>query len=135
MNKTLTIEATLKNWNEVNEFLEDLTKNYPPEASMAIKIVVEEIFANVANYAYAPNVVLLTINVESSDSPEKITFTFIDSGIAFNPLEKSEPDFSISYEEKEVGGLGIFLLRENADEIKYEYRDGKNILSVTKFLN
>ena len=96
-----------------------------------IDLVVEEIFINIVNYAYqnqADGNVLISIEKVNN----KAIITFEDSGIEFNPLSKDDPDITLSSDERQIGGLGIYLVKKLMDNIKYEYKDNKNILIVEK---
>lgn len=106
----------------------------PPKAVMQIGIAVEEIFVNIANYAYAPEKGAATVRLEVSEDPAAVTVIFTDQGAPYDPLLKADPDMTLSAEEREIGGLGIFLTRKTMDEITYEYRDGRNILTLKKKL-
>ena len=94
----------------------------------------EEIFINIASYAYAPDKGRATVRVEVSGEPVSVTITFIDHGIPYDPLSRQDPDVTKSAEDREIGGLGIFLTRKIMDDLSYEYRDGKNILTLKKKL-
>lgn len=63
-----------------------------------------------------------------------ISITFSDSGKPYNPLEKPDPDVTLSAEERSIGGLGIFMVKKSMDDMRYEYKDGQNILTITKRL-
>ena len=132
----LTIEATTENLSRVTEFiissLEEL--NCDPKILFQMELVIEELFVNVAHYAYRPDVGECTVQKEIETSPSRsITMTLIDSGVPYNPLEHEDPDTSLGVEEREVGGLGIFLVKKSVDEISYIYKDGQNILRIKKF--
>ncbi|MBQ7475927.1 MAG: ATP-binding protein [Selenomonadaceae bacterium] len=132
----LTIEATVNNLPRVTEFiissLEEL--NCKPKILLQMELVIEELFVNVAHYAYRPDVGKCIVQKEIETSPSRsITMTLIDSGIPYNPLEHEDPDTSLGVEEREIGGLGIFLVKKNVDEISYVYKDGQNILRLKKF--
>ena len=131
----LTIEATTDNLPRVTEFitssLEEL--NCDPKTLFQMELVIEELFVNVAHYAYRPDVGECTVQKEIETSPRSITMTLIDSGVPYNPLEHEDPDTSLGVEEREVGGLGIFLVKKSVDEISYIYKDGQNILRIKKF--
>ena len=131
----LKIEATVENLPIVTEFiiapLEEM--DCKPKILMQLELVIEELFVNVARYASKPNVGNCIVCKSFEDNPRAINVTFIDSGIPYNPLEQKDPDTSLGVEEREIGGLGIFLVKKNVDEIIYEYADGKNILRMKKF--
>ena len=85
---------------------------------------------NIASYAYQDEVGKAEIKVETDS--KSISITFLDSGIPYNPLEKDDPDITLSAEERGIGGYGIFLVKKIMDDVKYEYKDNKNVLSITK---
>lgn len=130
----LTIEATVENLPEATEFvtaaLEEM--DCPLKVVMQMELVIEEIFVNVASYAYRPDVGNVTIRKSFDDEPRALNLTFIDSGCPYNPLEHKDPDTTLDADKREIGGLGIFLIKKNVDAITYERNDGKNILSVKK---
>ena len=130
----LTIDATVENLENVTEFISSALeeKDCSIKIIMQMELVIEEIFVNVASYAYRPNVGKVTICREFEDAPRSIKITFIDGGTDFNPLEKEDPDINAELEERDIGGLGIFLVKKNVDEISYERKDGNNILSIKK---
>ena len=101
---------------------------------MEIDVAAEEIFVNIANYAYAPKEGKASVRVQVSEDPAEVTISFADSGTPYNPLEKEDPDVTLSAEEREIGGLGIYMTKEFMDHVSYEYRDGKNILTMRKKL-
>ncbi len=121
------------------EQVQDFVRSHLPEDCpigplMQLDLVVEEIFVNIADYAYAPGEGTVTIRVERSDSPAVVTVSFLDRGVAFDPLAKEQPDVSALAEDRQIGGLGIYLTRRLADEVRYERRDGQNILTIRKKL-
>lgn len=95
-----------------------------------IELICEEIFVNICNYSYEDNIGDVKINVSTDE--KNITFTFIDSGKKFNPLKKDKPNTHLPLEERQIGGLGIFMVKKLADKISYEYKDKKNILTIVK---
>ena len=102
------------------------------KAKMQLDIAVEEIFINIANYAYAPGIGKATVRVEVSGDPVTVTITFIDRGVPYDPLKKDDPDITLSADEREIGGLGIFMTKKVMDNISYEYKGGQNILTLKK---
>lgn len=132
----LIIEATLENLPEVQAFLEDHLSGIhcPPRAQMQLAIAVEEIFVNIANYAYAPDKGMATVRVEVSDAPVEVKITFIDHGIPYDPVAKADPDVTLGAEKRPIGGLGVFMVKKAVSDISYEYRDGQNILTLKKNL-
>ncbi len=131
----LTIKAKLENLNEVTAFVESQLEqmDLPMKTQMQIDLAVEEIFVNIANYAYSPEDGMAIIEVELTEDP-RVIITFIDSGKPFDPLAKEDPDIEKSAEDRPVGGLGIFMVKKSMDKVSYEYKDGQNILTIEKKL-
>lgn len=100
------------------------------KARMHIDIAVEEIFVNIAHYAYDKAGGNVTVNVEVT--PETAVITFIDSGAPYDPLKKPGPDVTLPMEKRAIGGLGVFMAKKLMDELIYEYRNGQNILTMKK---
>ena len=132
--KELTIAAKVENLEVVTDFVNEQLEalDCPMKAQMQIDIAIDELFSNIAHYAYNPDVGEATVRVEVSEDPLSVIITFIDNGVAYNPLEKADPDITLSLEERQIGGLGIFMVKKTMDQISYEYRDGKNILTIRK---
>ena len=132
----LEIEAKAENLPEVLSFLEERleTADCTPRARMQIQVAVEEIFMNIANYAYQPETGKATVRVEVSDNPVVVTITFVDHGVPYDPLAKADPNVAASAEDRPIGGLGIFMTKKLMDDVAYEYKDGKNILTLKKEL-
>jgi len=130
----ITIEAKIENLDEVLGFVDGQLEELecPMKAQMQIDVAVEEIFVNIASYAYAPGVGNAVVRFESSQDPASVTITFIDSGIPYDPVQKDDPDVTLSAEERGIGGLGIYMAKKAMDDMKYVYRDGQNILSISK---
>ena len=130
----LTVEAIVKNLSVVTDFIiepmEEL--NCRPKILMQMELVIEELFVNVASYAYTSKKGNCTVVREFEEEPRAITVTLIDSGIPYNPLLREDPDTSLGVEERAIGGLGIFLVKKNVDEISYEHKEGQNILRFKK---
>ena len=99
---------------------------------MQIDIAIDELFGNIAHYAYNPKTGPATVRVEVTSAPISVVITFIDHGIQYDPLKKNDPDITLTSDEREIGGLGIFMVKKTMDEITYEYRDGQNILRIRK---
>ena len=132
----LEIEAVTENLPAVQAFVEEHLEaaGCPMKARMQIGVAVEEIFVNIANYAYAPEKGTATVRVEFSEQPVTVTITFVDHGVPYDPLAKQDPDVKLSAEEREIGGLGIFMTKKMMDDVSYCYRDGHNILTLKKNL-
>jgi sigma-B regulation protein RsbU (phosphoserine phosphatase) len=136
MNSELEVDALTENLARVQAFVDEHLEEAgcPFKVQMQIGIAVEEIFINIASYAYAPGVGKATIRVEITKDPSAVNIIFIDRGIPYNPLTKEDPDVTLSAEERDIGGLGIYMAKEIMDAEHYEYKDGQNILTLTKYL-
>lgn len=132
----MEIDADVAKLDEVMEFLEqNLEKvDCPPKAQMQICVAAEEIFVNIAHYAYGPEKGKARVRVDISEEPVTVTITFMDNGIPFDPLAKEDPDVTLAADERKIGGLGIFMTKKTMDDVTYEYKDGKNILRMKKML-
>lgn len=131
----ITVEAAVENLQQVVDFATEKLeeRECPMKAAMQLELVIEEVFVNIASYAYQPDKGSATFCVDFEDEPEAVILTFIDSGKPYNPLEKPDPDLTLDLDEREIGGLGIFLVKKNVDEIFYERTGEKNILRLKKF--
>lgn len=129
-----TFDAVIEEFNNVISFVE----NELETAGVSFKVIsqvgvcVDEIFTNISSYAYKPETGSAKVKVEILEDPTRVELTFIDQGKHFNPLEKDDPDVNLSAEEREIGGLGIFMVKKLMDDVSYEYKDGKNILTIIK---
>lgn len=134
--KELTIAATVENIEAVTAFVDEQLEalNCPMKAQMQIDIAIDELFSNIAHYAYNPDVGEATVRVEVMEDPLSVVITFIDGGVPYDPLTQADPDTTLSAEERAIGGLGIFMVKKTMDEITYRYENGSNILSIRKNL-
>ena len=134
--KELTVEAKTTNIEAVTDFVNEQLEAYdcPMKAQMQIDIAIDELFGNIAHYAYNPEIGKATVRVEVIEDPLAVTITFIDKGVPYDPLAKADPDTTLSAEEREIGGLGIYMVKKSMDDITYEYKDGQNILAIKKNL-
>ena len=132
----LEIEAAVENLPEVLAFIEEHLEqaDCPPKAMMQITVAAEEVFVNIAHYAYAPDRGKAVVRVEVSGDPVTVSLTFIDHGVPYDPLLREDPDVTLPAEERQIGGLGVFLVKQTMDDVNYVYRDGKNILTLKKGL-
>ena len=130
----LELEADTENLGEVQAFVEEHLdqSDCPMKARMQIGVAVEEIFVNIANYAYHPNKGKARVRVEVSEDPVCVTITFVDHGVPYDPLAKTDPDVSLPASDREIGGLGIFMTKKIMDDVSYEYKEGQNILTLKK---
>lgn len=133
MAKELTVEALSENLDDVQDFINVLLeeRGCGMKDVITIDIAVEEIFINIASYAYPDGTGTATVRV---DFPEenRVEITFIDSGIEYNPLAKPDPDVTLPADKRPVGGLGIFMVKKSMDDVRYEYSDSRNCLTIVK---
>ena len=132
----ITIDADVEKLPEVLDFVEESTEAlaFPVKKKMQIALAVEEIYVNIANYAYTPDKGTAAIRVDILDDPAGMKVTLTDSGMPFNPLQQEKPDITLTADERDIGGLGIYMAINAMDETLYEYKDGKNILTMIKYL-
>ena len=134
--KELTVEAKIENIEAVTDFVNEQLEalDCPMKAQMQIAIAIDELFGNIAHYAYNPEIGQATVRVEVVEEPLSVVITFIDNGVPYDPLAKADPDTTLSAEERDIGGLGIYMVKKSMDDVTYEYKDGKNILKIKKNL-
>lgn len=132
--KSLKLDATLDNLSNVLLFVDEQLEaaDCGIRTQMSIDVAVEELYVNIARYAYTPEIGEAEILVDIKDDPKACEVTFIDSGIPYNPLEKEDPDVNLPADERAIGGLGIFMVKKSMDEMRYEYKDGHNVLTIRK---
>ena len=132
--KEITVGAKIENIkvviNFINQGLDET--GCPEKMRKQIDIAVDELFSNIAQYAYGENVGDAQICVGFENNPKSVVISFADKGIPYNPLEKDDPDVTLSVDDRPIGGLGIFLAKNIMDIISYEFKEGKNILTVKK---
>jgi len=124
--------AEIEQLGAVTAFLEEeLEKaDCSPKLIITFEIALEELFVNVARYAYPDSKGTVKIGIDVSDGV--IAVRFIDSGVPFNPVAKPDPDITESAEKRKIGGLGIYMVKKSMDSMEYEYRDKQNILIIRK---
>ena len=131
----LILPARVENLEEVQAFLaERVGEDCSPKAQMQLDLAAEEIFINIANYAYAPGEGDACLRVDVSDEPRCVRLTFRDRGVPYDPLAREDPDVTAMAGERKIGGLGIFLTKQLMDDVLYEYSDGQNVLTLIKNL-
>ena len=129
---TIRTAAEKERLHEVTSFLTDRLEKggVPPKLQRKLKMAVEELFINIASYSYPQGGGEAQLAVSVSHGAAVMTMT--DWGVPYDPLAKEDPDVTLSAEDRPIGGLGIYLVKNIMDEISYEYRDGKNILTMVK---
>ena len=134
--KMLTIAATTENLEQVIAFVDQVLEEHdcPMNIQFQIDVAVEEIYVNIAHYAYRPDVGPATICCQVEEDPLQIIIHLLVSGRPYDPLAREDPDVTLSAEEREVGGLGIFMVKNSMDDVSYRYENGKNIRTSRKKL-
>ena len=136
MMEKITVEATLENLEQVNEMVGRVLdgNDCPGRVKMQIDIAVEEIFVNIASYAYAPDKGDATVSISIENDPKRAVITFYDRGTPYDPLKTPDPDITLSAEERQIGGLGVYMVKKSMDDVTYSHSDGQNILTIVKNL-
>ncbi len=127
--------AKVENLPEVSAFIEEKLEEAgcSMKVQMQIDVAVEEIFVNIASYAYEGKEGTAEVFFDI-DSENRAVITFVDGGVPYDPLKKDDPDVTLSADERQIGGLGIFMVKKTMDDMIYEYKDGKNCLTLIKKL-
>ncbi len=127
--KELITEASTEKLDEVLDFIDAFLEEWecPMKVMTQINVAAEEIFVNIAHYSGANEA---KISVGKSGDMAEITFT--DSGRPYNPLAKPDPDVTLSAEERDIGGLGVYIVKKTMDEVSYDYRGDRNIFTMRK---
>ena len=132
--KKIRVAATKENLETVTAFLDEILdeKDCPLKVRLQIDLALEEMYINIANYAYTPKIGEMELRVAFDEAGRELTMVLIDSGIPYDPLAKKDPDVTLSAEKRKIGGLGIYLVKKTMDSMAYERRDGKNIVTMKK---
>ena len=133
--KTLVVEATMENLQTVMDFVENqlLQEECPAKVTGQILVSLEELNVNVVNYAYDDvGECQIITDIQPCEGGKRLTMTIRDSGKPFNPLEKEDPDITLSADERQIGGLGIYMVKKSMDEVTYENSMGYNTLTICK---
>lgn len=127
--------ATLDQLEQVQAFVAQQLEGYPcsGKVKFQLDVAVEEIFVNIAHYAFhSEEKGEATVRCCVGGSPLQVTIQFLDRGKPFNPLAKEDADTTLSAEERDIGGLGILMVKKSMDAVDYAYQDGRNILTIKK---
>ena len=132
MNKTFP--AKIEALSDVLGFVDETLESYecPMKIQTAVCVAIEEVFVNVAHYAYGDGEGDMTLGIGFDEKSREITFRMADKGTPFDPLKKPDPDITLSAEEREIGGLGIFITKKTMDTVSYAYENGENVLTMIK---
>ena len=127
-------DATQEQLERVQQFVErELEKyNCSTKVLYQLAVAVEEIFINIVHYAYNPKVGKATVRCCVDGDPPQVTIQFLDNGKPFNPLAKKDADITLSAEERDIGGLGILMVKKSMDAVDYIYENGTNVLTIKK---
>lgn len=129
-----TFPAKIEALSDVLGFVDETLEGYgcPMKIQTAVCVAIEEVFVNVAHYAYGEGEGDMTLGIAFDEQSRVITFRMSDGGVPFDPLKKPDPDITLSAEEREIGGLGIFITKKTMDTVTYAYENGENVLTMTK---
>lgn len=135
----LNVNADVKLLDDVNEFMHGVIAPYdcPIDIQFQIEVALEEIYSNIAYYAYPNSIGPTTINCnveEQEGRPPLLIVDILDKGVPYNPLEQEDPDISLDCDEREIGGLGIYLVKNSMDFVSYRHEEGANIFTIKKYL-
>lgn len=131
----ITVPALTESIDAVTDFVNGELEKYdcPMKAQMQIDVAIDEIFSNIAKFAYTDGQGMATVSVRRTDEPSGVEITFYDSGRPFDPLNQEDPDVTLGADERQAGGLGVFIVKKTMDSAKYEYKNGKNVLKIKKY--
>ena len=134
--KEITVDATIENVQTITDFVDESLEeiNCPMKALMQINVAIDELCSNVAHYAYSGKKGKITVRVDTLGKPMAVQLTFIDEGMPYDPLQKEDPDITLSAQDRKIGGLGLYKVKKTMDEFHYVYKDGKNIVTVRKIV-
>lgn len=134
MEYEITVPAELEKLKDVNDFIVEKLKGLDcsAHAQIQLEIAIEEIFVNIAHYAYNPVIGKATVRLFLDEEKQQVSLQFEDEGKPYNPLLREDPDVTLGAEERGIGGLGIYMTKKSMDDVAYCYEDGKNILTIMK---
>ena len=134
--KELTLPAARENIPAVIDFVNRELESVgcPMKTEAQIDIAIDELYSNIANYGCDENSGEVTVLLETETDSRTVTITFVDNGRPFDPLSRPDPDVTLKARERKIGGLGIYMVKKSMDDVCYEYREGKNILTIRKTL-
>lgn len=137
MVQQITVEAEVERLPVVTAFVGGLleTIGCPMKTQAQLNVAIDELFSNIARYAYGQGAGMVTVRVETRGEPPAVTITFLDGGAPYDPLSGVEPDVTLPAEQRPVGGLGVYLVKMLMDDVAYAYENGQNTLSITKKLH
>ncbi len=130
----IVVDATIANIETITAFVDNKLEalGCPAKIQAQFDIATDEIVSNISLYAYSPATGKVTVRVEIVNEPLSVIISFMDDGVPFDPLQRADPDTGLPAESRDIGGLGIYLIKKSMDNVSYEYKDGKNILTISK---
>ena len=134
--KSLTVNASADNLAGVLEFIdaELAAAGSTMKTQFQIDLAVEEIYVNIVHFAYTPDTGDIIIQCDVYGEPPLAEIQFIDQGKPYNPLDNPEPNITLTAEERQIGGLGVLMVKKTMDEVEYHYENSQNILKIKKYL-
>lgn len=132
--KELLIQADMSNLEQIDAMIDQELegRNLSREDQIALHIAVEEIYSNIAFYAYPVPPGTVKVRLEFDAPKREMKVQFLDRGIPYNPLQKADPDITLAAEERQIGGLGIYMVKNSMDQVDYRYEDGWNVFTMKK---
>lgn len=130
--QSIVVPAEIKEMNKVTEFVSHILEanDCSVKARIQLEVAIDEIMSNIVHYAYEGATGEVTVECDVVEGTARICF--IDSGVPYDPLKKKDPDVTLSASEREIGGLGIFMVKKSMDDLSYEYKDRCNRLTLIK---
>lgn len=134
MSKKLIIASEVKNWDKIYEFIHKYftKKSLPQKRIFEMLVSSEEIFSNIIRHSHSEISEKITISVDCEPLEKTASVVFKYGGVQFSPLDADSPDVSLPSRERELGGLGLLIVKNLVDDVLYTYSDGKNILKISK---
>lgn len=125
----ISLKPSLDNLDQVTDFIDNLLSEGGVSNKLIFKVnmAIDEIYSNIARYSGATEA-----RVGCNVAENKVSLRFVDNGSPYDPTVKEDPDTTLSADEREIGGLGIYMVKKIMDDISYEYKDGRNILILEK---
>lgn len=135
--RELTVAAAMDQLPVVTAFLdEELERRQcPSRIRFQLEMAVDELISNIVRYGYGGGAGTITVQLEWEEAPTTVVLTFLDRGVPYDPLQREDPDLTLSAEQRQTGGLGIFLVKQFMDRMEYRFVDGQNMLTLWKSIS
>ena len=131
----MTVEALFDQIGPVTDFVNAQLAELgcSEHVRIQVDVAIDEIFGNIARYAYQPRTGPATVHVHAEKDPLSVVITFRDRGMPYNPLSAEFNDTThLPAKQRPIGGLGLFMVKKTMDDVSYSYQDGQNILTLRK---